>query len=114
GLPGSCVTAAREGTRSILVEIQALVGPATTGSPRRVALGLDGARLALLLAVLEGAGLPLSSREVFVSCTGGLEISEPAADLAVVAALASSALGTALPAGAVYFGEIGLLGEVRR
>jgi DNA repair protein RadA/Sms len=114
GLPGSCVTAAREGTRSLLVEIQALVGPAVSGSPRRVAIGLDGARLALLLAVLEGAGLPLSSREVFVSCTGGLEVSEPAADLAVVAALASSARGRALPAGAVYFGEIGLLGEIRR
>jgi DNA repair protein RadA/Sms len=114
GLPGSCVTAAREGTRSLLVEIQALVGPAVSGSPRRVAIGLDGSRLALLLAVLERAGLPLSSREVFVSCTGGLEVSEPAADLAVVAALASSARGRALPAGAVYFGEIGLLGEVRR
>jgi DNA repair protein RadA/Sms len=114
GLPGSCVTAAREGTRSLLVEIQALVGPAVSGSPRRVALGLDGARLALLLAVLEQAGLALSSREVFVSCTGGLEVGEPAADLAVVAALVSSALDRPLPEAAVFFGEIGLLGEVRR
>ena len=83
GLPGSAVTAAREGTRSVLVEIQALVGSVSAGSPRRVAIGLDGGRLALLLAVLEGAGLALSSREVFVSCTGGIEVTEPAADLAV-------------------------------
>jgi DNA repair protein RadA/Sms len=114
GLPGSCVTAAREGTRSLLVEVQALVGPAASGSPRRVAIGLDSARLALLLAVLEEAGLPLSSREVFVSCTGGLEVGEPAADLAVVAALTSSLRSTPLPERAVFFGEIGLLGEVRR
>ena len=114
GLPGSAVTAAREGTRSVLVEIQALVGAVSAGSPRRVAIGLDGGRLALLIAVLEGAGLPLSSREVFVSCTGGLEVSEPAADLAVVAALASSMRSQALPERSVFFGEIGLLGEVRR
>ncbi len=95
GLPGSAVTAAREGTRSVLVEIQALVGGVSAGSPRRVAIGVDGGRLALLIAVLEGAGLPLSSREVFVSCTGGIEVSEPAADLAIVAALASSARGPA-------------------
>jgi DNA repair protein RadA/Sms len=114
GLPGSAVTAAREGTRSVLVEIQALVGAASAGSPRRVAIGLDGGRLALLIAVLEGAGLPLSTREVFVSCTGGLEVSEPSADLAVVGALASSARGRALPERSVFFGEIGLLGEVRR
>ena len=114
GLPGSAVTAAREGTQSLLVEIQALVGPAASGSPRRVAIGLDGSRLALLLAVLEGAGLPLATREVFVSCTGGVQVDEPAADLAIVAALASSVRGKALPEAAVFFGEIGLLGEVRR
>jgi DNA repair protein RadA/Sms len=113
GLPGSAVTAAREGSRSLLLEIQALVGPSTAGSPRRVAVGIDASRLALLLAVLEGAGLPLSSREVFVSCAGGLEAHEPAADLAVVAALVSSAFGRALAEDAVFFGEIGLLGEVR-
>jgi DNA repair protein RadA/Sms len=114
GLPGSAVTAAREGTRSVLVEIQALVGTVSAGSPRRVAIGLDAGRLALLIAVLEGAGLSLSAREVFVSCTGGLEVSEPAADLAVVGALSSSARGRALPERSVFFGEIGLLGEVRR
>jgi DNA repair protein RadA/Sms len=96
-----------------LVEIQALVGLQSPGSPRRVAIGVDPNRLALLLAVLEGAGVALASREVFVSCAGGLEVSEPAADLAVVAALASSARGKALPEGSVWFGEIGLLGEVR-
>jgi DNA repair protein RadA/Sms len=114
GLPGSAVTAAREGTRSVLVEIQALVGSVAAGSPRRVAIGLDAGRLSLLIAVLEGTGLPLSSREVFVSCTGGIEVFEPAADLAVVAALASSAKGRPLPERSVLFGEIGLLGEVRR
>ena len=114
GLPGSAVTATREGSRCVLVEIQALVGPSTAGSPRRVAIGVDGGRLALLLAVLEGAGLPLASREVFVSCAGGLETAEPAADLAVVAALVSSARGKPVPGDAVCFGEIGLLGEIRR
>jgi DNA repair protein RadA/Sms len=114
GLPGSAVTATREGTRSLLAEIQALVGPAIPGSPRRVAIGVDSGRLSLLLAVLERAGIPLSSREVFVSCTGGLEIGEPGADLAIVAALISSARGIALPDSAVFFGEIGLLGEIRR
>lgn len=114
GLPGSAVTAAREGTRSLLVEIQALVGSVAAGSPRRVSIGLDGARLALLLAVLEGAGLPLASREIFASCTGGLEVTEPSADLGIVAALVSSARNKPLPEGAVFFGEVGLLGEIRR
>jgi len=113
-VPGSAVTATREGTRSLLLEVQALVGPAIAGSPRRVAIGVDSGRLALLLAVLERAGVPLSSREVFVSCAGGLEVTEPAADLAIVAALVSSARGEPLPASSVFFGEIGLLGEVRR
>jgi len=114
GLPGSAVTATREGSRCVLVEIQALVGSSSAGSPRRVAIGFDPGRLALLLAVLEGAGLSLASREVFVSCAGGLSTAEPAADLAAVAALASSARGRAIPGDAVCFGEIGLLGEIRR
>lgn len=114
GLAGSAVTAAREGARSVLVEIQALVGVSPAGSARRVAIGVDGGRLALLLAVLEGAGLPLSAREIFVSCTGGIDVGEPAADLAIVAALVSSARSRPLPEGSVFFGEIGLLGEVRR
>lgn len=114
GLPGSAVTATREGTRSLLLEIQALVGPPIAGSPRRVSIGVDGGRLALLLAVLERAGVAISSREVFVSCAGGFAVTEPAADLAVVAAVLSSVSGRPLPASAVFFGEIGLLGEVRR
>jgi DNA repair protein RadA/Sms len=114
GLAGSAVTAAREGTRSVLVEIQALVGGPSSGSPRRVGIGVDSGRLALLLAVLEGGGLSLATREVFVSCTGGIEVTEPSADLAIVAALVSSARGKPLPDESLYFGEIGLLGEVRR
>jgi DNA repair protein RadA/Sms len=113
GLPGSVVTAVREGTRSVLAELQALVGPPAAGSPRRVAIGLDPGRLALLLAVLESAGVSLAAREVFVSCAGGLEVAEPAADLAIVAALVSSHRGRPVPEGSVVFGEIGLLGEVR-
>lgn len=113
GVAGSAVTAAREGSRSLLVEIQALVGPPSAGSPRRVALGVDPGRLALLLAVLENAGVPLSTREVFASCAGGLEVREPGCDLAIVAAIVSSARNVPLPEGAVLFGEIGLLGEVR-
>lgn len=113
GVPGSVVTAAREGSRSLLVEIQALVGPPSAGSPRRVALGVDPGRLALLLAVLEGAGVSLATREVFASCAGGLEVREPASDLAIVAALISSARNVPMPEGAVAFGEIGLLGEIR-
>ena len=101
GVPGSAVTAAREGSRSLLVEIQALVGPPAAGSARRVAIGIDGGRLALLLAVLERAGLALGSREVFASCAGGLEVFEPACDLAIVAAIVSSARNVALPADAV-------------
>src|SRR5262249_61958952 len=92
----------------------AVAGAPWAGSPRRVGIGVVSGRLALLLAVLEGAGLSLSAREVFVSCTGGIEITEPAADLAIVAALVSSVRGRALPDDAVFFGEIGLLGEVRR
>ena len=113
GLPGSAVTAAREGSRSLLMEIQALVGPAAAGSPRRVAIGIDAGRLSLLLAVLEGVGLSLATREIFASCAGGLEAREPAADLAIVAALWSSARGKALSSDALFFGEIGLLGEIR-
>ena len=113
GLPGSAVTAAREGSRSLLMEIQALVGPAAAGSPRRVAIGIDAGRLSLLLAVLDGAGLALTAREIFASCAGGLEVREPAADLAIVAALWSSARGRALASDALFFGEIGLLGEIR-
>jgi DNA repair protein RadA/Sms len=113
GAAGSAVSAVREGSRALLVEIQALVGPPTAGSPRRVALGVDPGRLALLLAVLESSGIPLATREVFASCAGGLDVREPGCDLALVASILSSVRGEALPADAVYFGEVGLLGEVR-
>ncbi len=114
GMPGSAVSASLEGTRPLLVEIQALVGPAVAGSARRSAVGLDSGRLAMVLAVLEArAALPVSSREIFVSCAGGFDVREPAADLALAAAILSSHRGQPLPADAFFFGEIGLLGEVR-
>jgi DNA repair protein RadA/Sms len=114
GVPGSAVLAAIEGSRPLLVEIQALVGPPIHGSPRRTVLGVDGARVAMILAVLQRrAGLELAQREVFVNVTGGLTLLEPGADLAVAAAVASSALGRSLPDACVVLGEIGLTGEIR-
>jgi DNA repair protein RadA/Sms len=114
GAPGSAVLAALEGTRPLLVEIQSLVGEPIQGSPRRTAQGIDGTRLAMILAVLERrASFPLSSREVYVNVAGGLRVDEPAADLAVAVAAASSYLGRALPERWVFVGEIGLTGEVR-
>ncbi len=114
GLAGSAVSAAVEGTRPLLVEVQALVGPSVAGSARRSAVGLDPGRLSMVLAVLEArAGFSFSQKEVFVSCAGGLDLREPAADLALAAAILSSERKAPLPADAFYFGEIGLLGEVR-
>ena len=114
GTPGSAVSASIEGTRPLLVEVQALVGPAVSGSARRSAVGIDAGRLAMVLAVLETcAALPVASREIFVSCAGGFDVREPAADLALAAAILSSHRQAPLPADAFYFGEIGLLGEVR-
>ncbi|MGE5345409.1 MAG: DNA repair protein RadA, partial [Acidithiobacillales bacterium] len=112
--PGSAVLAGVEGTRPLLLEVQALTVEAKYGTPRRTAIGFDGTRLALILAVLERhAGLKLSGHDVFLNVAGGAESAEPAADLAVAAAVAGSLLGKALPRGTVVFGEIGLLGEVR-
>jgi DNA repair protein RadA/Sms len=111
---GSAVTALIEGTRPVLVEIQALVTRAGYGTPQRVTSGVDARRLALLLAVLEKrAGLPYSQLDVFVNVAGGLRLSEPAGDLAVASALASSLRDLPLPAGSVFLGEIGLAGEIR-
>ena len=110
---GSAVTATREGTRSFLLEGQALGGGLIAGSPRRVAIGVDSGRLALLLAVLETRGVPLSGVR-FRVVRGRAGGHRAAADLAIVAALVSSARGEPLPASSVFFGEIGLLGEVRR
>ncbi len=114
GRPGSTVLAAIEGTRPLLMEVQALTVATKFGSPRRTATGFDATRLALLLAVLERhGGLALSSHDVFANIAGGAETSEPAADLAVVAAVATSFRGRALGERAVLFGEVGLLGEIR-
>ncbi|MGE4241301.1 DNA repair protein RadA [Ramlibacter sp.] len=112
-VPGSCVLVTLEGTRPMLVEIQALVdsgGP----SPRRLSVGLDRDRLAMLLAVLHRhAGVACMDQDVFVNAVGGVRISEPAADLAVMLAIASSLKGRPLPKGFIAFGEVGLAGEVR-
>jgi DNA repair protein RadA/Sms len=114
GSPGSAVVATVEGTRPMLVEVQALVSPTSFGTPRRMSVGIDPNRTSLLLAVLEKrVGLELLGDDVFVSVAGGLEIDEPAADLAVVAAVASSVRNRPLPADTVVFGEVGLAGEVR-
>ncbi|MFO1331956.1 MAG: DNA repair protein RadA [Rubrivivax sp.] len=112
-VPGSCVLVTLEGTRPLLVEVQALVdagGP----SPRRLSVGLDRDRLAMLLAVLHRhAGVSCMDQDVFVNAVGGVRIAEPAADLAVLLAIQSSLRGRALPRGFVAFGEVGLAGEVR-
>ncbi len=113
-VPGSAVLAGLEGTRPVLVEVQALVAPSPPGTPRRAVIGWDSNRLAMVLAVLEArCGLPLSGRDIFLNIAGGIRIAEPAADLAVAAALVSAATGVPVPAHTVYFGEIGLGGEVR-
>jgi DNA repair protein RadA/Sms len=114
GSPGSVVAVALEGTAPVLVEVQALVSPSALGTPRRVAHGLDGSRLALILAVLERhTGLVFSDRDVYLNLVGGLSVREPGLDLAVAAALVSSLIDRPLPAGLAACGEIGLLGEVR-
>ena len=114
GVAGAAVFAGIEGTRPMLVEIQALVVPSPLGTPRRAVVGWDSARLSMVLAVLEGrAGYRLSGNDVYLNVAGGLRITEPAADLAVAAALVSSLTGEPVPADAVVFGEIGLSGEVR-
>ncbi|XHS79596.1 DNA repair protein RadA [Burkholderiaceae bacterium UC74_6] len=112
-VPGSCVLVTLEGTRPMLVELQALVdggGP----SPRRLSVGLERDRLAMLLAVLHRhAGVATNDQDVFVNAVGGVRISEPAADLAVMLAIQSSLRGKPLPRGFIAFGEVGLAGEVR-
>lgn len=111
---GSAVLAALEGTRPVLVEVQALVAPSALGTPRRAVIGWDSNRLAMVLAVLEArCGVTLSGSDIFLNIAGGIRISEPAADLAVAAALISSQTGIPAPRKAVFFGEVGLAGEVR-
>ncbi|MBD8892746.1 DNA repair protein RadA [Roseibium litorale] len=112
--PGAAVFAGLEGSRPLLIEIQALVAPSTLGTPRRAVIGWDSARLSMILAVLEArCGVRFSQHDVYLNVAGGLKINEPGADLAVAAALVSSLSGLALPANCVYFGEVSLSGAVR-
>jgi len=114
GSPGTAVFAGIEGTRPLLVEIQALVAPTSLGTPRRAVVGWDTSRLAMVLAVLEAhCGIRLGGHDVYLNVAGGLRIDEPAADLAAAAALVSSLANAPLPSDAVYFGEISLSGAVR-
>ena len=111
---GSVVFAGIEGTRPLLVELQALVAPSPPGTPRRAVVGWDASRLAMILAVLEArCGVSLAGHDVYLNVAGGLRISEPAADLAVAAALLSSLTGEAIPPETVIFGEISLSGAIR-
>jgi DNA repair protein RadA/Sms len=112
--PGSVVLATLEGTRPLLVEVQALVGATSFGYPKRTAVGFDLNRLNLLVAVLsKRAGLNLSSSDIYVNVVGGLRVSEPAADLAIILSIASAFKDTQVPANLVTFGEVGLSGEIR-
>jgi DNA repair protein RadA/Sms len=114
GQPGTAVFAGIEGTRPLLVEIQALVAPTSLGTPRRAVVGWDPSRLSMVLAVLEAhCGVKLSGHDVYLNVAGGMRIQEPAADLAAAAALVSSLVNAALPAEAVYFGEVSLSGAIR-
>jgi DNA repair protein RadA/Sms len=113
-VPGSCVLVTQEGSRPLLVEIQALVDAAHVPNPRRLALGLEQHRLAMLLAVLHRhAGIACFDQDVFLNAVGGVKITEPAADLAVLLAIQSSLKNKALPKTLIVFGEVGLAGEIR-
>jgi DNA repair protein RadA/Sms len=112
--PGSAIVAALEGTRPLLIEVQALVSPTHFPSPRRMAMGIDANRVSLLLAVLERkSGGNFSTSDIYVNLAGGIQIDEPAIDLGIVAAVYSSHRNRALPFDMVLFGEVGLLGEIR-
>ncbi len=112
--PGTCVTVTMEGRRPLVAEVQALVAPTSAPQPRRVTSGLDSSRIAMMLGVLERrAGVRLATADCFVATVGGVRLAEPATDMAVALAIASSASDTALPSGLVAFGEIGLAGDVR-
>ncbi|MBL4863680.1 MAG: DNA repair protein RadA, partial [Rhodobiaceae bacterium] len=111
---GTAVFAGIEGTRPVLVEIQALVAQSALGTPRRAVVGWDGGRLSMVLAVLDArCGLTIGGQDVYLNVAGGLRISEPAADLAVASALISSLAGLPIPPDTVIFGEISLSGSIR-
>jgi DNA repair protein RadA/Sms len=112
--PGSVVTASMEGTRPILVELQALASSTSFGTPRRTILGLDQNRVALLTAVMEKQlGMHLMGHDIFMNVAGGVKIDEPAVDMGIVAAIASSFLNQPVPEGTLLLGEVGLAGEIR-
>lgn len=112
--PGSVVTASMEGTRPILVELQALVSPTNFGTPRRTILGLDHHRVALLAAVMEKKlGMNLMSQDIFMNVAGGVKVDEPAVDMGIVSAICSSFTDKPIPDGIVVLGEVGLTGEIR-
>jgi DNA repair protein RadA/Sms len=114
GEVGAAVACTLEGTRPLLLEIQALVAPTDLAMPRRVATGVDPRRLAMIVAVLSRhAGLPLGSADVFVNVAGGVRVDEPGADLGVALSIASAARGAPLREGLAAFGEIGLTGRLR-
>jgi DNA repair protein RadA/Sms len=113
-VPGSCVMVTQEGTRPLLVEIQALLDDAHSPTPRRLSLGLEQNRLAMLLAVLHRhAGIACFDQDVFINAVGGVKITEPGADLAIMLAIVSSLRNRPLPQKLVVFGEVGLAGEIR-
>jgi DNA repair protein RadA/Sms len=113
-VPGSCVMVTQEGTRPLLVEIQALVDASHVPNARRLSVGLEQNRLAMLLAVLHRhAGIAAFDQDVFINAVGGVKITEPAADMAVLLAINSSMRNRPLPRGLVVFGEVGLAGEIR-
>jgi DNA repair protein RadA/Sms len=113
-VPGSVVMVSREGTRPFLVEIQALVSPGHGGNPRRLAVGLEANRVAMLIAVLQRHGaVPLFDQDIFINAVGGVRISETGADLAIALAILSSFRDRPLPDDLATFGEVGLAGEIR-
>jgi DNA repair protein RadA/Sms len=115
GVSGTCVTVTMEGRRPLVAEVQSLVTTSTLATPRRTTSGLDGSRLAMVLAVLEKrAKVPVGAADVFAATVGGVRLAEPAGDLAIVLALASSATDHPLPHDVVALGEVGLAGEIRR
>ena len=114
GAAGSVVVPSMEGTRPILIEIQSLVNPTNFGMPRRTAIGVDPNRVSLLVAVMDKVcGLHLSNHDIFINVAGGIKVNEPAVDLGIVSAMASSFLDRPIDAGIAVFGEVGLTGEIR-
>jgi DNA repair protein RadA/Sms len=112
---GTAVTVTLDGKRPLIGEVQALVSETTAGNPRRATSGIDSSRAAMILAVLEKrAKLPLGTRDVYLSTVGGMRLNDPSSDLALAAAIASAAADVPMPADAVFIGEVGLAGDIRR